>query len=214
VVSNMGHPIAGCDISLVGTSRTSVCDSTGAFTFPGIPESGGTLLVRRIGYRPALFTVSAADGRMSIVVALEPGAYVLPDLVAAARGAKPARYAWTTKYDGFFERRRIRGGTFLTQDQIDTRPRMRTLELLQGIPGIRVAINPLGSVEGSSIDIARCSGFPPKINVYVDGVKLRPEQDTNVSFLTGSFNPAQSDPAASVASSPRCWTGSGRPRSS
>ena len=97
---------------------------------------------------------------------LEPGVARLPDLVVEARSAKPARYAWTTKYDDFFKRQRIRGGTFLTQEMIDARPRMRTIELLQGIPGIRITVRPPGAFDGSVVDIARCSGFPPKINVY------------------------------------------------
>lgn len=81
-----------------------MCDTAGAFVLSGVPSSGGTLFIRAIGFRPQALKVSVADGLASLVVRLEAGAQVLPDLVVAARNAKPAKYAWTTKYDGFFDR--------------------------------------------------------------------------------------------------------------
>ncbi len=197
VTRSQGEPIPGCEVLLMGTSRQAACDDNGRFVLRGLSVGGGVIQIRKIGFRPQFLRVSSADAMVPMRAVLEPGIARLPDLVVEARHAKPARYAWTTKYDDFFRRQRIRGGTFLTQEMIDARPRMRTIELLQGIPGIRTSVRPPGSPEGSVVDIARCSGFPPRINVYVNGVKLI--RDSRFKVEERSFSPSNqssSDPEA------------------
>ncbi len=175
VVTPRGEPLEGCEVALVGRPDPVACTAGGRFEITGIPVAGGVLVIRRIGYRPELIRVSPNDPVTGIDVVLWPGPHELPDLEVKARFATPARYLGRAQYEGFFHRRRLGLGTFLTREELAARPALRTVELLQGIPGIRITVRPPGHVEGTHIRMARCGGYPPRINVYIDGVKLQPE---------------------------------------
>jgi len=142
--------------------------------------SGGLVRVRRIGYRPVLIRF---DGDWIGVIVLQAGSVVLPDLEVTARWAKPARYAATSRYDGFFDRRRRGFGLFVDRGEIERRGSLRVAELLVGKAGVRVDLRPPG--EGTIVSFARCNEFPPKINVYIDGRK----QYSSENSTTGSASP-------------------------
>lgn len=102
-----------------------------------------------------------------------------------AKGAKPIEYAWTTKYDDFFRRRRLGlpGGTFFTREDIQRQGVMRTAEILSRVPGTRVRFyTPMPG--GSEIDFSRCSSG--HVGVWVDGRKLNwqavHQQDPGISL--------------------------------
>ena len=53
---------------------------------------------------------------------------------------KPPEYAFTSRYDGFFHRRRVRAGTFRVRNQSPWfESASHTTDLLQGIPSVRVS---------------------------------------------------------------------------
>ena len=112
---------------------------------------------------------------------------MLPDLEVEAKAWKPVRYAGTTRYDDFFRRQRLGLGWYLSRADLDRRPAIQTLELLQGIPGVRVTIGPPGLEWGNNLQIIRCSGWGTKVSVYVDGARM-----------IGSAPPASKEEAAAV----------------
>jgi len=149
-----------------------------------------TLFARAVGFRPAVVSVNLEPGRaVDLVLTLTPVAVALPELTAEARWGKPARLAHTSKFDDFYRRRRMGFGTFLDRDEIDRSTALRSFELLRGIPGVQVAWNPPG-VSGTTVRFARCTEFPPRISVWVDGNKL-------------PFRPPAPPPDAAGASTPQ-----------
>lgn len=146
-----------------------------------LPSTAITISFRRIGFKPAGFVFpkgwSLTD---TVTVFLTESAQALPDLEVEAKPWKPLRYAGTTKYDGFFRRKRLGLGTYLSREQIDRKPAIQTLEYLQGIPGVQVTLGPVGVEELNNIRIARCNGWGSKITVWVDGVRLTGSPPRNV----------------------------------
>jgi hypothetical protein len=144
----------------------------GGFTLDGIAPGRSTFFVRAIGYRwvTAVLTLSPGD-TLDQTFRLEPAVLTLPEVRVEARWAKPARLAHTTKYDDFYRRRKAGHGTFLTRDRIDAANALRSFELLRGVSGVKVSWNPPG-VPGTEVRFPRCTDFPPKVSVWVDGNEI------------------------------------------
>jgi hypothetical protein len=187
VISSLQSPLAGVEISVMGTPSTVLTDSMGVFHLSGLPSGLAVLRVRRIGYKGQYLQMSLDSGRTrSAEIMLEPGAYVLPDIEVAAKGAKPIEFAGTTKYDDFFHRRRLGlpGGTFIDRDEVRRQSIMRTAELLKNVPGAHVDYRGPGVIW---IDFPRCkSGH---VGVWVNGRKINWEsrfqqaEGTNLSQI-------------------------------
>lgn len=144
-------------------------DAAGWFNLRGLEPGLSVLRVRRIGFKGQYLEVKLEPGRTRTVeIMLERGAYLLPEIKVIAREAKPIEYAWTTKYDDFFRRRRLHSGTFLGHEDIRRLSASHTADLLQNVPGVRLRSG-LPS-RAAEIEFARClSGH---IGVWVDGRKL------------------------------------------
>ncbi len=166
-----GQRLSGVEV-LVAQRVVDTTRGDGWFTAV-MPSAVTSLGFRRIGYRPVWFSVDAKGPAADTVsVELTAVPQVLPDLeVAAPRWSKPLRYAGTTNYDDFFRRQKLGLGSFLTREQIDRTPALHTLELLQGLPGVRVTppmTNPLGAPDGA-ISFVRCNGPGAKLTIWIDG---------------------------------------------
>ncbi len=162
-----GAEVLDAERRLLGTS-----DRDGWFSVR-LPAEAPSISFRRIGYRPAAFALPKGWGLTdTVTVLLTESAQALPDLEVEAKAWKPVRYAGTTKYDDLFRRQRLGIGSYLSREDLDRKPAIQTLELLQGIPGVRITIGPPGLEWGNNITIARCSGSSSKVNVYVDGARM------------------------------------------
>ena len=170
VMSTAQNPLAQVEIGLVGLSSTVITDSMGNFRLSDLPSGLAVLRVRRIGYKGQYLQVMLDSGKTRTEeIMLEAGAYTLPEIEVTAKWLKPIEFAWTTKYDGFFERRRLGlpGGTYMNRDDIQRQGVMRTAELLNKVPGARVNYRGPGVIW---IDFPRCkSGH---VGVWVDGRKI------------------------------------------
>ncbi len=169
VVSPAGNPIEGVDVSISGTGLTATTDADGMFRLLAIPPGRHYVRVRRIGYNAQLLVAEVRAGEAKQVeIALDRGAYELPELKVAATAAKPIEYGWTTRYDDFFRRQRVGLGAFLSRDDIDKRKPFRTPNLLVGFAGIRLRFYDL-SPTGTAVEFSRC----PNVGVWVDGYRQR-----------------------------------------
>ena len=178
VVDTDRKPIEGVEVRLVGDSLHHFTSASGTFRLYG-PRSAELLLqFRRPGYNAQLLKVR---GDWSGTVLMVPGAFVLPEILVNAHNAKPAEYAFTNKYDDFFRRRRQGIGEYIMRDEIDRRNALHTAEILQGRAGIRVQNQADKGL--TSVAFARCNEYPPKINVYVDGRKLIPQDAAKMSAM-------------------------------
>jgi len=184
VTNRIEVPLAGVEVRVLGDSIATTTDSAGRFVLRGVPSGGRVVLVRRIGYLPQYLSAVFRPGEnREVTVVLSPGAYQLPDVDVSAVPSKPLEYAYTSKYDEFFRRRRIGLGQYISREDIERRTVTQTPELLFGVRGLLV--NPgAPDVRPSAIKVPGCH----RIAVWVDGVELRP-------FTTGGFGrPMVGDP--------------------
>ncbi len=165
VVSPVGNPIEGVELAIPGTGFNTVTNEKGEFALSGVPVGRHYVRVRRIGYNMQLLVVDLGSGEeKTAVIALDRGAYELPDLAVAAATAKPIEYGWTTRYDDFFRRKRTGLGAFISRADIEKRKPLRTPNLLVGLAGIRLRFHEPGPF-GTGVEFSRCTN----VGVWVDG---------------------------------------------
>ena len=94
-------------------------------------------------------------------------------MVVDAKYAKPAEYAGTTRFDDFFQRKKLGLGTFISREEIAQMNVIHTHEILRGVPGVYVR-GPSGTPDrlGSGCP---CSGAGSKVNVWIDGQLQMPQ---------------------------------------
>jgi hypothetical protein len=197
IVSAGLKPVQNAQIR-VNDTATAVTDSAGTATI--VVRSPWRVLARALGYSP-LDTVLGrdsrkVDGRILLVMQRTQN---LPTMEVRSAAAKPARYATTSRFDEFYERRARGNGRFFTREDIDDANKPLIVDLLRGIPGVRV-IQARRDVP-LSLRFARCTaakgGLPPALGganahadmandlvaVFVDGNRLNPM--SAVEFIDG-----------------------------
>ncbi|HEX9893764.1 MAG TPA: carboxypeptidase regulatory-like domain-containing protein [Gemmatimonadales bacterium] len=176
VVTDVSHrPIQRAIVTILPGGREVFTDAKGSFEFRSRAPGLHILAVRALGYRQRLVQVSLGAGegwRRGVDLAL--AVHELPEIEARVNAWKPAEYAGTSRYDGFFQRKRLGMGTHLSRDQIDRLGALHFTQILQRVPGFRVAWNPPGSQQPTTVKITRCAeANPPKVALYVDGIRRR-----------------------------------------
>lgn len=173
VTDQAGRPIQRALVQIVPGGHEVATDRTGLFEFTGRAPGLYVLSVRALGYTRRLInaeTTSEAGwtGRIALSLVVQE----LPELEARVNAWKPAEYAGTSRYDGYFMRRRLGFGTFFDRDDLDRISAIHLTQVLQHAPGWRVAWNPPGSPTPTTLRITRCAtDNPPDVAVYVNGIR-------------------------------------------
>jgi hypothetical protein len=176
VVTDLSHrPIQRALVEAMPGALQSRTDAEGRFQFQNRAPGLHVLSVRALGYQQRLLhvTLEPASGWRG-AVALNLTVQQLPDLEARVNAWKPAEYAGTSRYDGFFMRQRQGFGTYFSRDEIDRIGAFHFTQLLQQVPGFRVSWNPPGAAQPTTLRITRCAeSNPPSMALYVDGIRRR-----------------------------------------
>ena len=134
VADAVGAAIVKAEILVPNTSLRTESGSDGRFELASLPAGDVDVVVRRLGFAPAKFTVQLGSGeRREIRVLLSPVAMLMDSVAVKAEGPSVE-----VAYGGF-ERRKSRGfGTFITREQIDKkRPRVTT-DLFRTVSGVKL----------------------------------------------------------------------------
>lgn len=163
-------PIAGATVVLTGSKDSVRTLADGQFVLRASTAGRHVLAVRALGYAPRMLdvVVSATDGWTG-TIELERLPQTLPAVDVADRRDY---FEYTTKYDGFFQRKkRGLGGTFRTYEDFEKSGASNMASALAGIPGVAVSttVSMYSGIPEYRFRIARCPGNPPNIAVYIDG---------------------------------------------
>ncbi len=164
VTDTTGKPLEGAEVDIVGTSLKGNTDNTGRVALLAVPVGKAVLRVRRLGYNELKIPLSVTPGQMSqTTYKLVPVATDLNKVIVRESAIVPARYAGTTRFDGFYRRRAAGNGTFFTREMIDDRHAEKSEDLLKMATGIRI------TYRGSTplVNFARCD----QVNVFIDGIR-------------------------------------------
>jgi hypothetical protein len=126
-------PLAGAQITLMGTGVQVTTGESGRFRIRDVPLGHYLIVVRRLGYRPTsgIMDLSGAD-TLRVSYTLEPSPPTLPGVVIEERSI-PFRLL------DFEMRRRAGLGTFFTEDDLERRHPVLLSDILNGVLGVQVA---------------------------------------------------------------------------
>jgi len=127
-------PVSGARVNLIGTRLRTATDSAGRFNQASLGAGTYILEVRAIGYGVTSWVLRLADGELvEYVFELEPLGVNLDPIVVEGRPGYFQR-----RMQEFEERRRAGRGIFITRDQIDASHAATMVDLLRGVPGVRL----------------------------------------------------------------------------
>lgn len=154
----------------IGQSWEGPADSTGIFVTARLPLGQYIVRVEAAGFAPVSEPWSLDElGDVDLRIGLVPAAFALePILVAVSRRSR-------LESQGFFERRRVGLGYFLTRSEIEGRNAARVADLFYRIPGARV----VGSGLMSTSSVRLRGGCAPLL--VLDGSLL--SRPTNLDDL-------------------------------
>jgi len=171
VLSPDSSVVAGANLQLDPSNRSATTNRQGRFVFANVPAGEYRLTISAIGYVPVSRSLSVASDSGwagQILVTRQP--QPLPPI--AVQAVRPSEWAHTSRYDDFFRRRAMGQGVFRSRADLLRMGASDIASSLQQIPGVTVSAtpNPYGELE-YRFRIARCPGQPPRLAVFIDGIK-------------------------------------------
>lgn len=182
-----GEPLAGAQVTMLGTSRVATAGSDGVARLR-VPEGPVLFEVRKLGYGTERFGVNLpATDTLGIDVALVVAPVRLRGVEATATATQVA-----LRDAGFYDRQQTGMGVFLTGRDIARHPGARLLDAFRRVPGLRVVRDLAGSGR-SSMDIdevyriattrgtTTILGSPDCwLEIYMDDIPVGPEMLTSI----------------------------------
>jgi hypothetical protein len=172
-----GEPVEGAEVVDVLGGNKSLTTKTGTVSLLFLPDGGGLVRVRKVGFTPQTFMVaiSPADTAPITVVLGHADAQQLPTVVVRDSSVK----YFSPALRGFEERQRMGLGHFIPEAEMRKNDNHTMADvLISHIPGIMLAPAPLGAefivstrkmCQGGALAACRSPNCYPA--VLVDGVK-------------------------------------------
>lgn len=163
VRSETGVPVAGATVTVDGSSRRAVSAADGRFTLVGLPSGAAVVQVRAVGYSPLSreLTIPVGSALEAELVLTRAPVQMATVVVTERREPYDARLA------GFRQRVESRSSGYLfTRERIEATANRSALDLMRGIPGVRIVSARAGSGQAQSIRF-RSNRCPPV--VFIDG---------------------------------------------
>ena len=189
VIRPDGTPAAGASIDVLGSSDSAATTDSGRFVLHNLAPGSHTLLIRQMGFRPALVSITMTDVQSNTLsITLVRAVPVLPTVVTTSDVQAAYQSA------GLSQRMRAGLGQFLTYDQIEQRQARKLSELLEGLRGIQVFQHPrgfeasVGGTRGPGSCVAFVvDGVPQNMRYSQDalGAKLPPDDADNMIDPSG-----------------------------
>lgn len=164
VRTRTGQPVAGAQVTVVGTTTVVVTTDSGAFTLGGLPSGTHEAVIRKIGFAKASQIVH--------LVAKQPGSINVTLDQATVLGTVHI----VGKMDdglskiGFLSRKQMKSGWYLTPEQIAEKAPNVMSDLLRMTAGIRVLTMGQGRLLQSNSSAG--SSQDGCINVFIDHARF------------------------------------------
>jgi hypothetical protein len=170
VVDSAGRGVAGAQVLVLGTERTTRTGPDGSFLLSGLRPGSATLEARAIGYTRRRQPIELAPaGTPPVRLVLGRLAVDLPEVKVTAR-------AGSLGSTGFEERRGRANGYFVGRAEIQRRGIVRTEDIFKTVPGLKVET--IGGTDYQILSL-RGAGFSATCvpAIYIDRtlVPLDPE---------------------------------------
>jgi len=191
VVGPDGAPVSRARIAVGADPELALTDTVGRFVLKNVRSGTRPVRVRKLGFEPAEIPVSLQSNKtVDVNIKLKRSVVVLDTVRVMAR--RETALAGV----GFFKRKQVNSGFFITPDQMDNRHTYSMANLLASAPMLRVDYS-----SGRPVIQGRPIGDQPGgVSWYGDGVQWRggdieeyvtPDEIAAVEVYSGRFVPAQ-----------------------
>ena len=200
LTSGNGVPVLGASIRVSGTDLSTRSSEDGYFVIRGVSEGAQSVHVQRVGFRPSDFSVSVSAGQTTTLEARLIINVVTLDtarVTGKSDNGKPARLAYTTKYDEFYERRKRSGGRFFTHEELEKKAATSLVDVFRTVSGMQVR----RVSNHYELNVAGCP--QASWQVFIDNIKAFPtagEASANTLDPKGS-PPILGNPTARMTAS-------------
>jgi TonB family protein len=178
VSDSAGAPIFRAELAVEGSDLRAHTDEHGTFRLDGLQLGAHMLTARRLGFSPVRvqFELSQAAGAR-VAVRMNPLAATLAPVVV-----RQSQLQYTGRLADYYKRlERKSSGYFITRQDIDRENPTTLGQLLQHVPGIRVAR------EGAGITGMRMRGRTCWPLVWLDGTPMSAGETDLDSFVPSSL---------------------------
>ncbi len=183
-----GVPVLGASITVTGTALSTRSGEEGHFVIRGVAEGAQTVHVQRVGFRPSDFSVVVSAGQITALEARLMITVVTLDtakVTGKSDNGKPARLAYTTRYDEFYERRKTSGGRFFTHDELEKKAATSLVDVFRTVSGMQIR----RVSNHYELNVAGCP--QASWQVFIDNIKAFPSAGESSG---GSLDPKGSPP--------------------
>jgi len=193
VTDQLGRPLAGANVSVLGAAPITSAGTDGSYTLRGLPAGTQALVVRHLGYALTSMTVdlsNVTERHAEVKMAVAP-----PMLAAVTVEGKRDK---GLRDVGFSLRKKAGLGQYITEEQIAERQPMQMTDLFTQMRGIRMDYSTGYPVLTSSRDaMGGC------VSYVIDGVNtqmpdptdfndfMHPDEVSAIEVYTPSEAPAQ-----------------------
>jgi hypothetical protein len=160
ITNKVGDPVEGAQVSVAGTPTLGLTRADGTFSLTGLPSGTHEAVVRKIGYAPASRVVALTKRQPRRITVVLSSAQVL----AAVR--VEGKLDGGLQTSGFNNRKKFGMGHFITPEDITRRRPDLFTDLLETVPGFRIAT----AAGGRIVQSTRATGGTADgcVNVFID----------------------------------------------
>jgi hypothetical protein len=176
VVTDTGQrPIPGVEVGVLDgrvIARSMRTGDDGRFEFRYLPVGKVSVVVRRLGFQPRVYTVQIREGatRAFLPAVLEPMPAELDKVIVMARVAESRG-----RLKEFYERKsKNPWGSYFDREEIEQRNPVWMSDMLRMVPGVRVFPTRFGH---SAVRLRGC-----RPTLWLDGVALRNVEVDEIVF--------------------------------
>lgn len=132
VRDSVGKPLVGARVSVPGTGMEGTSTGGGVFIFDSLPGGSWMVEARAVGFEPKRVAVDFLDGSVS------EAEIRLDGLAPRLDTVKVAADRWTREMAAFEQRKKMGGGYFIDDQQLERRNAQFVSDVLRTTPGVTV----------------------------------------------------------------------------
>jgi hypothetical protein len=132
VRDSVGKPLVGARVSVPGTGAEGVSTGGGAFSFEALPGGSWMVEARAVGFEPRRVAVDFIENAEAVTEISLAGLAPRMDTV------KVTADRWSREMAAFEERKKMGGGYFIDDLQLERRNALFAADILRGTPGVTI----------------------------------------------------------------------------